>query len=447
MTEQRRRRALDGTGARLRRDRARRDAAGQSTASRSAADCAVRMSGRRCLMLTARDSVDDRVAGLDSGADDYLVKPFAFAELLARLRALARRGDPERPAVLTVGDLRLDPATREVARGVDTDRLVSQGVRAARDVHATAGRGALAAAPTRARLGLRLREPLERRRRLHAPAAAQDRRAVRTRLAGDRSRCRVPAAAGRERMSRLPIRLRITAAFAVAMAVVLAGSGLFLYLRLSSHLALALDRELQLRVQDITALVSQPHASLARDSNSRFVERGESYAQLIGGEGRVLDATRPLGRSASPLGRRATYGRRGPVYLDRSSVPGLNEPSRMLATTVVRDGQPLVLVVGATSENDAETLASFRDELLDRRSDRADSRLGRRLPARRALAAARRVDAPPRVSDLSRRPRRAAARPADGRRAGAPRRDAERDARSARGRARTRARVRRRRGP
>ena len=69
------------------------------------------------LMLTARDSVDDRVAGLDSGADDYLVKPFAFAELLARLRALARRGDPERPAVLKVGELRLDPATREVARG------------------------------------------------------------------------------------------------------------------------------------------------------------------------------------------------------------------------------------------------------------------------------------------------------------------------------------------
>jgi two-component system, OmpR family, response regulator len=69
------------------------------------------------LMLTARDAVEDRVAGLDSGADDYLVKPFAFAELLARLRALARRGEGERPAVLAVGDLRLDPATREVQRG------------------------------------------------------------------------------------------------------------------------------------------------------------------------------------------------------------------------------------------------------------------------------------------------------------------------------------------
>jgi two-component system OmpR family response regulator len=69
------------------------------------------------LMLTARDAVDDRVAGLDAGADDYLAKPFAFAELLARLRALARRGAAERPAIVEVGDLRLDPATRQVWRG------------------------------------------------------------------------------------------------------------------------------------------------------------------------------------------------------------------------------------------------------------------------------------------------------------------------------------------
>jgi two-component system OmpR family response regulator len=69
------------------------------------------------LMLTARDSVEDRVAGLDTGADDYLVKPFAFAELLARLRALVRRGELERPSVLEVDDLRLDPATRRVWRG------------------------------------------------------------------------------------------------------------------------------------------------------------------------------------------------------------------------------------------------------------------------------------------------------------------------------------------
>jgi two-component system OmpR family response regulator len=68
------------------------------------------------IMLTARDGVPDRVRGLDLGADDYLTKPFAFAELLARLRATARRGRAARPVVLRCGDLALDPARREVRR-------------------------------------------------------------------------------------------------------------------------------------------------------------------------------------------------------------------------------------------------------------------------------------------------------------------------------------------
>jgi two-component system OmpR family response regulator len=68
------------------------------------------------LMLTARDGVEDRVSGLDAGADDYLTKPFSLAELLARLRALVRRGGPERPTELVVGDLKLDPASRRVWR-------------------------------------------------------------------------------------------------------------------------------------------------------------------------------------------------------------------------------------------------------------------------------------------------------------------------------------------
>jgi two-component system OmpR family response regulator len=69
------------------------------------------------LLLTARGGVGDRVAGLDGGADDYLTKPFSFAELLARLRALVRRGSVERPVELRVGELRLDPATKRVRRG------------------------------------------------------------------------------------------------------------------------------------------------------------------------------------------------------------------------------------------------------------------------------------------------------------------------------------------
>jgi two-component system OmpR family response regulator len=69
------------------------------------------------IMLTARGAVEDRVRGLDEGADDYLTKPFSLAELVARLRALARRGPVPRPAVLAVGDLRLDPAARQAWRG------------------------------------------------------------------------------------------------------------------------------------------------------------------------------------------------------------------------------------------------------------------------------------------------------------------------------------------
>jgi two-component system, OmpR family, response regulator len=69
------------------------------------------------LMLTARDGVDDRVRGLDAGADDYLVKPFSLLELAARLRALARRDDRARPAVLREGDLKLDPASKRAWRG------------------------------------------------------------------------------------------------------------------------------------------------------------------------------------------------------------------------------------------------------------------------------------------------------------------------------------------
>jgi DNA-binding response OmpR family regulator len=78
------------------------------------------------LMLTAKDGEWDQVEALDTGADDYLVKPFSFAVLVARLRSLLRRGAPERPAVLAAGDLRLDPATKRVWRGADQLELTAR---------------------------------------------------------------------------------------------------------------------------------------------------------------------------------------------------------------------------------------------------------------------------------------------------------------------------------
>lgn len=78
------------------------------------------------LMLTAKDSLEDRVQGLDVGADDYLTKPFAFTELAARIRALVRRGVGERPAALLVGDLALDPATRVFSRADKTIDLTAK---------------------------------------------------------------------------------------------------------------------------------------------------------------------------------------------------------------------------------------------------------------------------------------------------------------------------------
>jgi two-component system, OmpR family, response regulator len=78
-----------------------------------------------CLLLTARDAVEDRVNGLDAGADDYLVKPFAFEELLARVRAIIRRGPVPRPTVLEVGSLRIDVAGR--AATIDGSSVVVAG--------------------------------------------------------------------------------------------------------------------------------------------------------------------------------------------------------------------------------------------------------------------------------------------------------------------------------
>jgi heavy metal sensor kinase len=166
-------------------------------------------------------------------------------------------------------------------------------------------------------------------------------------------------------VSRIPIRLRVAAAFAIAMTVVLAASGWYVYTSLGGHLSQALNRELRVRADDLAAVVSDPDSSLAAATNGPFVERGESYAQLVAANGAVVQFTQPLG--PSPVLSRTEVRRalQGSIFGDRPHVTGLDEPSRFLAVPVTRGGgPPYVLVVGATLENRAETLRSLRDQLL-----------------------------------------------------------------------------------
>jgi heavy metal sensor kinase len=165
-------------------------------------------------------------------------------------------------------------------------------------------------------------------------------------------------------LKHVPIRLRVAAAFAVAMAIVLAATCWFIYSRTAIHLSATLKRELALRAQDLSTVVQEPDASLASLTGGRFIEHGESYAELVDPRGRVLDATRPLGHTPLLTDAELRRAERKSIFVNEGPVPGLDEPSRILATPVLRRGQRLVLVVGVTSSERAETLASLRTEML-----------------------------------------------------------------------------------
>ena len=158
-------------------------------------------------------------------------------------------------------------------------------------------------------------------------------------------------------MSRLPLRLRLALVFAAATAVVLSGAGWFVYHSVASDLSRALDQELRARAQDLSALVA--HGGSLRASRGGLIESGESFAEVVAGDGRVLDATAPIGTrrliSSTQVGRAL----RAPLFANRSSAPGLDEPARLLAVPLQRKGRSLVLVVGTTRENRAETLRSL----------------------------------------------------------------------------------------
>ena len=163
-------------------------------------------------------------------------------------------------------------------------------------------------------------------------------------------------------MTAVPLRLRLTLVFAIAMAVVLAGAGWFLYHRVASDLSRALDQELRARAQDVSALVA--HGGSLAGTRDSLIEGGESFAELVQPDGQVVEATRSLRGQPLLSATDLTHVGRGPSFLDRPSVTGLDEPARMLALPLSRRGERLFLVVGATAENRAETLRSLRAAFL-----------------------------------------------------------------------------------
>ena len=163
-------------------------------------------------------------------------------------------------------------------------------------------------------------------------------------------------------MSRVPLRLRLAAVFALAMAIVLALAAWTVYLRVASDLDGNLNSQLRSRAQDLGALVRRDGSLDA--TRGRLIERGETFAELLDGDGRVVDSTAPIGRTVLVSAAERARALREPVFADRTSVPGLDEHARLLAVRVTRGGRDFVLVVGATRENIAETLASLRNAFL-----------------------------------------------------------------------------------
>ena len=378
------------------------------------------------LMLTARDAVEDRVRGLDGGADDYLTKPFSLSELTARLRALVRRGPIEQDSVLEVGDLRLDPATREVHRGEAEIELSAREFALLETFMRRPGSGAWPTAVARVRLGPRLRAALERGRGLRALPAREDRSALRREVDRNREGRRLPAAAGRRRVSRVPIRIRLTAAFALAMVLVLAAAGTFVYLRLARKTSNeSVDAALQVagrrgaRVGLGLRLARrgsrgglrasrQPRRTGPRPARRRVAPRGGRR----GGDGRARRARHRSGHTrAGALGRQPRRCRR--------TVPGRPRRDARQPRRVVRH----------------------------RRPHRGAARLPARLRAGRDGAAPGRGDAPACGGGLARRRCGPPSLAGGARRDPPARRDAQRDARAAAAVVRARAQLRGRRQP
>ena len=302
------------------------------------------------ILLTARDSVEDRVRGLDQGADDYLTKPFSLAELSARLRALVRRGAAERPVVLEVGDLRLDPAERRVWRG-DTEVELSAREHALLETFMRRPGQVLSQSQLLESawdMGVEQRSNVVEvyvrylREKVDRP--------VRRPLAGDGARAGLPVAQGRRRaVSRVPIRVRLTAAFALATAAVLIGAGLFVYVQLRADLNESVDRRLRACAQAVAA--GGRWATDRRTASRGCCARGAGRRSSLGPSaaaraGEQLLFEREVAGSRAPRGCWPGPGQAGTVVVAGRSLEDRDEALAGLVAAFAIGG-PVAIVLAS----------------------------------------------------------------------------------------------------
>ena len=311
------------------------------------------------LMLTARDAVEDRVEGLDAGADDYLLKPFSFSELLARLRALVRRAPAERPTLLEVGDLKLDPAARRAWRG-ETELELSVKEFALLEVF--------------------MRRPGEALSRLQLLEAAWDMafesrsnlidvyvRYLREKIDRPFGRDSIETIRGvgyrlregRRPVSRLPIRVRLTLPFAVGMAVVLAAAGFFIYVRVGGALLGSVDQRLRVQAQEVSGRVEHGR------SPARPRQRRRPHRRAARQRAAASSCSRRRGRSArsSPASRSSRVLAGGTVWRS-GSIAGLANDWRILAVPAQVGGGRGAIVVAQSLEPREEALHRLVREFM-----------------------------------------------------------------------------------
>jgi two-component system, OmpR family, sensor kinase len=165
-------------------------------------------------------------------------------------------------------------------------------------------------------------------------------------------------------LRRLSIRLRVTLVFVGVMTVVLCATGVFIYLRFAFELDLTINAALRSRAGDVAALVRSSDSSLEKVRQGALVGRAESFAEVIGPAGKVLDSTLSIGNRdlLSPAERRQAT--RGALFLDRGQLPGLDSESRLLAVPVGGRGPQRIVVVGTSTEARAESLVDLLELLL-----------------------------------------------------------------------------------